>query len=461
MMTGEQYRESLRDGRKMFCQGRQIDDVTTDPLTKLAVDWVADGYDRHYEPGDDAAGPYFFVPRSSEELRENEQRQKKWDFPTISTSTGLLMLLNASSRIRDSHPAYAERVLAFFDEARSRDVRAVLTITDAKGDRSKSPSQQDDPDLYLRIVDRTSDGVVLSGAKLHISSAPVAHELLVMPTKRMKEGEEDWAVACAVPMNSPGITVVNATFTPRPDFDERFFPYSTGTVMTEGFVVFDEVFVPHERVFLAGEVEHSATFAHCLGLWERLGSVGKYVDVADSLVGLAQLISEANGTTRVGHIREKIGEMIVYATMIRGSFDAAVANTTFTPEGYASPDELHTNAAKYYAASNFALMVRNLHDIAGGSILTAPTLADLENPATGDYIAKYMRTGPGVDAEYRMRLFHAIRDYTADSYGGWQHVTTIQAGGGLFAQKLVAGLHYDMPHAKKLAMEIAGINPDD
>ncbi|MDG2114699.1 MAG: 4-hydroxyphenylacetate 3-hydroxylase N-terminal domain-containing protein, partial [Actinomycetota bacterium] len=224
MMTGEQYRESLRDGRKMFCQGREIDDVTTDPLTKLAVDWVADGYDQHYDPADDAHGPYFFIPTSSDELRENEDRQKKWDFPTISTSTGLLMLLNASSRMRESHPHYAERVLAFFDEARDRDIRAVLTITDAKGDRSKSPSKQDDPDLYLRIVDRTSDGVVLSGAKLHISSAPVAHELLVMPTKRMKDGEEDWAIAAAVPMNSPGITVINATFTPRPDFDEEFFP---------------------------------------------------------------------------------------------------------------------------------------------------------------------------------------------------------------------------------------------
>src|SRR5690606_12789138 len=112
--------------------------------------------------------------------------------------------------------------------------------------------------------------------KMHISSAVVAHELIVMPTKRMKPDEADWAVACAVPMNAPGVTIVNTTFTPRPDFDLRNFPYSRGHVMTEAMVVFDEVFVPHERVFLAGEVEHSATFAHCLGLWERLGSLGHY-----------------------------------------------------------------------------------------------------------------------------------------------------------------------------------------
>jgi 4-hydroxybutyryl-CoA dehydratase / vinylacetyl-CoA-Delta-isomerase len=228
--------------------------------------------------------------------------------------------------------------------------------------------------------------------------------------------------------------------------------------MTEGTVIFDQVFVPHERVFLAGEVEHSATFAHCLGLWERLGSVGKYVDTADTLVGLAQMISEANGTTRIGHIRDKIGEMIVYATMIRGAFEAAVANTTFTEEGYASPNELFTNAAKYYSASEFSKIVRNLHDIAGGAVLTVPTLADLDNPEVGKYVAKYLRGGPNADAEHRMKLFHAIRDYTADAYGGWQHVTMLQAGGGLFAQQTVAKLHYDMDHAKALAREVAGLD---
>jgi 4-hydroxybutyryl-CoA dehydratase / vinylacetyl-CoA-Delta-isomerase len=456
MMTGEQYRASLRDGRRVYCQGRQVVDVTTDPLTRLSVEWVADGYDRHYQAGD-AAGPYFFIPRSTEELRANEERQKTWDFPTISTSSGLLMLLIASSRMAADHPGYAERVLGFFEDARRRDIRAVLTITDAKRDRAKSPSQQDDPDFYVRIVDRQPDGVVIRGAKMHISSSVVAHELIVMPTKRMKQGEEDYAVACAVPMNAPGVTIINTTFTPRPDFDERFFPYSRNHVMTEGFVVFDDVFVPNERVFLAGEVEHSATFAHCLGLWERLGSVGKYVDVADTMVGLAQLVSEANGTERIPHIKDKIGEMVVYATMIRGAFEAAISNSTFTPEGYASPDELFTNAAKYYAAGQFAIMVRHLHDIAGGAVLTAPTLADLENPDTGKYVEKYLRTKVGVDAEYRMRLFHAIRDYTADQFGGWQLVTTLQAGGGLFAQQLVARAHYDMHHAKELAREVAGV----
>src|SRR4051794_11376671 len=185
MMTGEEYRESLRDGRKVFCQGERIDDVTTHPLTRLAVDWIVRGYDEHYDPTAEC-GPYFTIPRSVEELRHTEELQKEWDFPTISTSSGLLMLLNASSRMVGLEN-YADRVLGFFEDAKTRDVRAVLTITDAKGARANPPKQQDDPHFYVRIVDRTSDGIVTSGAKMHISSAVAAHELIVMPTKRMKQ----------------------------------------------------------------------------------------------------------------------------------------------------------------------------------------------------------------------------------------------------------------------------------
>jgi 4-hydroxybutyryl-CoA dehydratase/vinylacetyl-CoA-Delta-isomerase len=460
MLTGQQYLESLRDGRKMYVNGHFVPDVTTEPLLNGGALWAAEGYDRYYDPAPGAHGPYFFIPTSVEDLRGQQYRQMHWDFPTISTANGLLMVLTAASRMRAQYPQYADRAEAYFADSRRRDIRGVVTITDAKGNRALSPMKQDDPDMYVRIVDRQADGVVIRGAKLHISSAAIAHELIVMPTKAMKPGEEDYAVACAVPVNAPGVTVINATFAPRPDFDPAFYPYSSRYTMTEGFVVFDDVFVPSERVFLAGEVEHSATFAHSLGLWERLGSVGHYAEMADTLVGLAQLIAEANGLQRVPHIKDKIAGLITYATLIRAGLEAAIQNATFTPEGWASPDELYTNAAKFYSADGFSVMVRSLHDIAGGSVLTAPSLRDLANPETGGYVAKYMRTMEGVDAEYRMRLFHAIRDYTADAYGGWQHVTMLQAGGGLFAQKVVVTKHYDMAKARALALEVAGLNPD-
>jgi 4-hydroxybutyryl-CoA dehydratase/vinylacetyl-CoA-Delta-isomerase len=227
--------------------------------------------------------------------------------------------------------------------------------------------------------------------------------------------------------------------------------------MPEGFVIFDDVFVPTERVFLDGETRYAAIFAHSLGLWERLGGLSGMAEEADQLVGFAQLVAEANGLAGESHIREKISEMIIHATLVRAGLEAAMANCQITPEGAATPNELYTNAAKYHAAANYGLMIRHLHDISGGSILTAPTVPDLENPETGDLVRKYMGTMKGVDGAYRTRLFHALRDLTADAYGGWKLVTNIQAGGGLYAQRIVTRRHYDLEGAKQKALKVAGL----
>jgi 4-hydroxybutyryl-CoA dehydratase/vinylacetyl-CoA-Delta-isomerase len=161
----------------------------------------------------------------------------------------------------------------------------------------------------------------------------------------------------------------------------------------------------------------------------------------------------------VSHIREKIDEMAIHATLLRAGMEAALAHAQATPEGFYYPDELFTNAAKYQGAAEFGRMVRNLHDIAGGAVLTSPSIADLENPETRGYVEKYMSTGTETDAQERLRLFHAIRDLTADAYGGWHLVTNLQSGGGLFAQRIVTRRHYDMERAKAYARHAAGIEP--
>ena len=164
----------------------------------------------------------------------------------------------------------------------------------------------------------------------------------------------------------------------------------------------------------------------------------------DRLTGFAQLIAEANGLQRVGHIKEKISEMIINATLVRASLEAAISHCHVTADGEAFPNELFTNAGKYHGAANYSLMVRHLHDIGGGAILTTPATADLENEETGHLVRKYMGTMQAVDGAYRMKLFHAIRDLTADALGGWHAVTQIQAGGGLYAQRIVSRAHYDI-----------------
>jgi 4-hydroxybutyryl-CoA dehydratase/vinylacetyl-CoA-Delta-isomerase len=142
---------------------------------------------------------------------------------------------------------------------------------------------------------------------------------------------------------------------------------------------------------------------------------------------------------------------------VRACLDAAIDQCTFTSEGAAIPHELYTNAGKYYGAANYPNMVRDLHDIAGGSVQTAPSIADLENEDVGYLIRKYMGTKQSVDGAYRTKLFHAIYDYTGGAGGTWAAIANLQSGGGLYAQRIVTAGRYDMDAAKKLALKVAQI----
>ncbi|MCC5873663.1 MAG: 4-hydroxyphenylacetate 3-hydroxylase [Gammaproteobacteria bacterium] len=454
MMTGEQYRASLRDGRATYFEGQRVDDVTAHPMLGQTVDSAAAGYDRFYDPKPDAIGAFMMVPSDAAELREQVELHETVDLLTHVTYASIMTLLTAADRIQEALPEHAVRIRAWVKQAQRDDVRITQCITDAKGDRSRRPGQQDDPDAYVRIVERRSDGVVIRGAKLHISAASMGHELMTIPTKGMKPGEEQYAIGCMVPVNAPGVKIINTTYAPRHE-DKRDFPFSGHHHTPEGFVIFDDVFVPNERVFLDGQTEFAAVFAHSLGLWERLGGLAGMASGYDRLVGFAQLIAESNGLDRVSHIKEKISEMIINATLVRASLEAAIAHCHITSEGEAFPNELYTNAGKYHGAANYSLMVRHLHDIAGGSVLTAPSMADIDNSETGHLVRKYMGTMQSVDGLYRTRLFHAIRDYTADAFGGWHAVTQIQAGGGLYAQRIVSRAHYDLDKAKAEALRSA------
>lgn len=457
MMTGDEYRKTLDDGRRVYLEGERVDDIPNHPLLQPGVDWIAEGYDLAYDPDPDAYHPIFGELRSKQDLRDRVQMfldgHAGTDQTIHTTFSGSFAMLTASPELAEYRPEYAERLDSFVDYCRTSDLRVAEAITDSKGHRKLSPMDQTDPGQFVRVVDRSPDGVVISGAKLHITGAPVVHEMIIMPTKRFRPGEEDYAIACAVPMNADGVTVLNASYAPR-GRDPRDHPVSSRHSMPDGFVVLDEVFVPNERIFTDGEVAVSAKLAHSLGLWERLGGLADMAKKADELVGLAQLIAEANGLDRVSHIREKISEMIIHATLLRASLEAAIENAETTSGGLVYPSELYTNAGKYHGAYNFNLLLRSLHDISGGAVVTAPSMADFENDDIADHLERYMSTMPGISGRYRTQLFHTIRDFTADTYGGWTQVTNLMAGGGMLAQRLVSMKHYDLDGAKEKALEL-------
>ncbi len=458
MKTGEEYKASLRDGRYNYIDGEQVTDPASHPLFRTAVDVAARVYDSHYKPGPDASNPLYIIPRSMEEYRERERllAQGESDMVLGTTSTIILAIASAAAQLGQLRPEYRERIYNFIDYCRENDLRCAEVVTDAKGHRKKRPNQQSDPDFYVHVTDRQANGVVVNGAKMHISASAIEHELVVLPTKAMRPGEEDYAISFSVPVNTPGVSIINTTYAPRGE-DLRHYPVSSKRSCPEGFVVFDNVFVPNERVFLDGEVSHAATLAHSLGLWERAAGVGHSGHEADRMVGMAALFAEANGIADEPHIKDKLATLVIYATMCRAGGEAAMANATKNEDGNVLPSPLFISALKYYKSEFNAKLIDILHDIAGTLTVNAPTMADFESLELRESLEACLAT-PEFTAEERLKMFHYLRDTTADAYGGWSYVTGQLAGGGQHAQRLVTMRHYDMEHAKQIARRSMGLD---
>jgi 4-hydroxybutyryl-CoA dehydratase / vinylacetyl-CoA-Delta-isomerase len=465
LKTPEEYVESLRDGRVTYWGGEEISDITQHPRFSVPIALTAEDYKydapngvgalRRYTTEDGSeAHRIFQIPRTEKDLNDRVALLGKTSIGTAVSSV-FMALMSVKDQVEEVNPLYAQNIEALYKHCRDNDLRGAEVITDAKGDRKRRAHEQDDPDLYVRIVERRPDGIVVRGAKLHITAASLIHELVVMPTKGMRQDEKDYAVSFSIPVNAPGVKIINRSFAPA-QLNPFDYPASSHHSMPEGFVVFDDVFVPWERVFLAGEVQLASRLAQSLGLWERTGGVIGAVESSKLFVGLGQLVTEMQGKENDPIAQANIAELIAYAEMLRMSLEYCCRNFETSASGMVYPNVLGINAAKYYYAANYHNAVKHLHDLSGGLVLTLPEEADLRNEATGKYIRKYLHTKQNVDVEARMRVYNMIRDYTADAYGGWHLVVALQAGGGLAAQRLMMNRTYNMAEAREAALKAAG-----
>jgi 4-hydroxybutyryl-CoA dehydratase / vinylacetyl-CoA-Delta-isomerase len=461
----EDYVASLNDGRVTYWDGENIPDITRHPRFRVPIALTAKDYEyddpklgalRRYkaEDGSDAHRIYQ-VPRTEADLAKRVELLMHTSIGTA-VSGVYMALMSVKDQVALVNPRYAENIERMYRYCRDNDLRAAEVITDPKGDRKRRAHEQDDPDLYVRIVERRSDGIVVRGAKLHITAASVIHELVVMPTKGMRQDENAYAVSFSIPVNTKGVSIINRNFAPA-ELNEFDFPASAHHSMPEGFVVFDDVFVPWDRVFLAGEVQLASKLAQSLGLWERTGGVIAAVEQSELFVGLAQLVTEMQGKENDAVAQASIAELITYAQMLKMSLDYACSHYEKTETGMVYPNTLAINAAKYYYAANYHQTVRYLHDLSGGLVMTLPSEADLRNPESGKFIRKYLYTKKNVDVEQRMRVYNLIRDMTADALGGWNFVVALQAGGGLSAQRFMMNRTYDLAAAKAKALAAAGV----
>ena len=440
MLTAEDYRQSIRDGRASYLEGRRIADPVTHPLLRVSVDWVASTYERTASAGPGARNPIFDQAATPTELEEQMEFLLATDVTAASTA-GCMALINVAADLARAKPAYRTRLEAFLQRCRQDDLRVAAAVVEGGG---------------LRVVRRTDDGVVLKGAKQHVLGAAVVHELCVVPAGAVPQEESDRAIACAVPVDSPGLKIISITTAPRAE-DPRHFPISREKSIPDCTVLFDDVFVPWDRVFLDGEVEYSAALAETMGTWERARAAANLADEAELIYGLAQTIVEMNGVPNAAHIREKLSLLAVWASMCRAGWTAALANAVTTETGVVVPADVHVYATLAYGRSLFNEMVGYLHDCSGALLLTCPTVADYDNEETHLYMEKYLRTMEGVTGEDRMKIFHLIRDLTADHYGGWAKVTNQMVGGGLHAQRMATLRLFPSEAAKLRARQMAHI----
>lgn len=476
MRTRNEYIESLRDGREVYFKGQRVADVTAHPEIRLAIEHAAIDYDMAHDPAfrslavtEENGTPhsrYFDLPHSGADLLDRSRLIEAATtlggtlvvlIKEIGTDALFALHLVAHALDQRQGTPYLERVRQFHASARDLDLALAVAQTDVKGDRSLSPLEQEHPDYYLRVVRETPEGIVVRGAKAHTSVSVNANELIVLPTRAMKANEAAYAVAFAVPLNTRGLKLITSAYGAHHD-DSRFdAPLASRHRMLDTLTVFDDVLVPHERVFLNGEWEFAGELAKTFVEFHRFTAISYKLPLVDGLAGAALLMAEYNGLERVKHVQEKLAKLVGYAETLRALLRLAALDAKTGAPGIAIPKPLLVNMAKLHFATQYHQMLAYVQDITGGLIATAPSEADLHNPATGEYVRRYLGGRKGVPVEHRLRAINLVKELTATDFAGYQAVLAIHAEGSIEAEKLAMVREHDSARCVALAKQLAGI----
>ncbi|MXZ71637.1 MAG: gamma-aminobutyrate dehydratase [Acidobacteria bacterium] len=472
LMTAEQYVESLRDGRNIWYRGERVNDVTTHPVIGLAVEHAAidyrmaeDAAERELAVVDGPKGPYsryYEIPRTPDDLLRRSALIERATalggtlvvlIKEIGTDALFALHLIAGHMDRTLGTHYLPRVEAFHAHCRDRDLAVAVAQTDVKGNRAGGPTAQVHPDYYVRVVAKDNDGITLRGAKVHTSVSTNAHEIIVLPTRNLAEGEESYAVACAVPANAPGLTMLASGYGRRGNAFEQ--PLSARHKMMETLTVFDDVKVPWNRVFLNGEVAMAGPLAKTFVEFHRFTAVSYKLPLVDLFVGASHLMAEYNGVLKAGHVRDKLARLISYAQICRGMTREAAREASVV-DGVAVPDAELINIAKLYFATNYHQALAWVQDIAGGLLVTGPSAEDLDDATLRPLVDRYLGAA-NPNAEERLRLINLIADLTASDFAGYQSTLAIHAEGSIEAEKMTIWRQHDIEPDVAYARRLAGI----
>jgi len=354
---------------------------------------------------------------------------------------------------------YHERLQNYLLYIQENDLMVAGAMTDPKGDRSLRPSQQADPDLFVHVVDRNEEGIVIRGAKAHMTGMVNSHEMLIMPTMAMREDDQDYAVVCAIPVDAPGIIHIfgrqtNDDRKEAGEIDQGNAKF--GVVGGECLTVLEDVFVPWERVFMCGEYAFSGLLVERFACYHRQNYGGCKGGVSDVVIGAAALMADYSGYGKAGHVKEKINEMIHLTETLYCCSLACSAEGKPTPSGAYFVDPLYANVGKHNVTKLIYEIDRLAQDVAGGIIATMPSESDLKHPEIGKYVDKYLRGVADVPTENRLRIGRLLENMT----GGTALVESMHGAGSPQAQKVMYAKLADLEQKKKFAANIAGIRAE-
>ncbi|MFN0154127.1 MAG: 4-hydroxyphenylacetate 3-hydroxylase family protein [Gaiella sp.] len=436
LKTPEEYVESLRALRtRAYVGGERIDSVPDHPQTAPHVNTVAKTYELAHMPEHrdvmtavshltgERIHRYTHIFGSPDDLVKKIQMLRLLGQVTgtcFQRCVGLdaLNALYAASYEVDAADGtvYHPRFRAYLERVQDEDLMLAGAMTDPKGHRAQRPSEQADPDQFVRVVERRPDGVVIRGAKMHNTGGINSHEVLVLPGTALSPEERDYAIACAVPADADGVIFIFG----RQSNDNRKLEGGCdignprfGMVGGEAMIVFDDVFVPNERVFLDGETQHCARLVHYFATWHRANYGGCKGGNADVLIGATAKMTRILGTEKNAVVKDKLVEMVHLNETTYASAIGASAMGYELPCGSFMVDPMMANTVKQNITRNVYQIGRFSHDLAGGFLATMPDEKALENPEIGDLVRKYHTANPDYDVMERLRVGRYIENMTS------------------------------------------------
>jgi len=481
MMTAAQYEESLRRlNLEVYMFGKKLDNVVDDPIIRPSMQAVAKTYDMAQRPEHEdlmtatshisgkKINRFTHIHQSVDDLVKKSKMGR-----LLGRETGCCFqrcvgmdALNALSIVtynmdQKLGTEYNQRFLKYLAYVQENDFTCDGAMTDPKGDRSLPPHKQPDPDHYLHIVEERDDGIVVRGAKAHQTGAVNSHEIIVMPTIAMREADQDYAVSFALPADADGIIYIMG----RQSCDTRKLEegmLDRGNIYFgghEALVVFDDVFVPWERVFMFREFEFVGQLVEKFAAYHRQSYACK-VGVGDVLIGASQTAAEYNNVAGASHVKDKIIEMNhLNETLYCGCL--ACASEGFKEDcGTYSVNPLLANIHKQNVTRFPYDISRIAQDIAGGLMVTLPSEQDLKSPETGKWLEKYYTASCDVPAINRMRVLRLIENMTLGTAAVGYLTESMHGAGSPQAQRIMIARLVNMAEKKRAAKKLSGIDEE-